>query len=158
MHCISNSHQRPVVADLHQPVKLQFPATLARMSQIVDLVTSAVTASRLTERNKTDSPHQTKCACGLMTNVIRRKQGKMNVFDSCQSRTDCSYFSYSNLSFTLKVKIIIIGSSCWFRLKGLHCSAVGSHSVQRDTRSLRRGVLIYSVPSGLATPVVARLR
>lgn len=83
----------------------------------------------------------------------------MNVFDSCQSRTDCSYFSYSNLSFTLKVKIMqLIGSSCWFRLKGLHCSAVGSHSVQRDTRSLRRGVLIYSVPSGLATPVVTRLR
>lgn len=45
MHRISNSHQRPVVADLHQPVKLQFPATLARMSQIVDLVTSAVTAA-----------------------------------------------------------------------------------------------------------------
>lgn len=59
MHRISNSHQRPVVADLHQPVKLQFPATLAWMSQIVDLVTSAVTASRLTERNKTDSHHIT---------------------------------------------------------------------------------------------------
>lgn len=38
MHRISNSNQRPVAADLHQPVKLQFIAMLARMSQSVDLV------------------------------------------------------------------------------------------------------------------------